>query len=147
MAKEQTKNIQVNKEALGKFLAERFNVDIIELCDAITEFKSITSKSTKTPGEWSSTSAKKLAAEHNLIAEDFPETERTGRTLKNGKVQIGIDDVRNKLPEVKDALGEKAFSSKGVYEKALEHNLSPSDFNTHGKIKMADVKARIEATA
>lgn len=101
----------------------------------------------KVPSEFASVHAKNLADKEGYTSEDFPESSRTGRTLKSVLLSgcsktIAIEDVKRKaLADNKPGVTEGDFySSEGVATLAAENGLSPQDFDIKGrKIKKEDV--------
>lgn len=108
----------------------------------------------KLPSEWVSAAASDLAAAKGLKLSDFPETARSGSTVKKALAsgcihRISIQDVRKIMLENGDVtVAATFFSSPGVHEAAVAAGLSPSDFAVSGrKIKKDDVKMKIAELA
>lgn len=107
----------------------------------------------KTPSEWVSADARKLAEQYELASEDFSEEDRSGNSIKSPlqsgcEHRITISDVRARL--LKDGIEDvedKFYTTKGVAKLAKDSGLSPSDFNNikGRKIKEGEVKEKIAA--
>jgi len=143
MSKVKEQRIMIEPDILAKFIAKEVDtLDEKSILNAIVKYRSIKPYKKSPPSDWDSKNAKELAEENDLTPNDFPIEERNGRTLKSGLVRISVNDVRRKAGTL-DNLGEKAFTSPGVYKLAQEHNLSPSSFNVKGRISKSDVQKLI----
>lgn len=108
----------------------------------------------KAPREWSSPAAQTEMLRHGLTPEDFPEDARTGTPIQTPLAsgcthRITIKDVRQLLiarGQADDSIAETFFTSPGVFRRAKENGLSPSDFGQRdGTISKAEVDVMIEA--
>jgi len=108
----------------------------------------------KAPSEFSHHTAKTLADEKGLTAEDFPDSKRSGNGTQSPLAsgcsnRINVADVRRVMVEkglADESDANALFTSPGVAKAARDAGLSPSDFELKGgKISKADVESLKQA--